>query len=395
MEQEPKISTASRLGWVSFFNDCSSEVVARAMPLLLTTSLGMTPTFVGVVEGAAEAVSILLRGFSGWMSDKMSSRKPLVVFGYSLSVVSRVLLLSVHLPALFAFARIFERTGKGLRSAPRDAMVADAAVAGMNGHAFGIVRFLDTLGAVTGILVILFLGIGDGPMTLEVFRQCLWVAIPFGIISLVVLLVFVPRIHRATKAKTYISWQIPKEIRGYLLALGIFSLGNSSDAFIVLRAHELGFTFRQILMLMVAFNLLAAFLAVPIGRLTDRIGRMRILAGGWIVYAAVYSCIGLVESVGTFTVAIMLYGAFYGFTEGTEKALLADLLPPEKRGTGFGSLQLVLGLTALPASLITGWLMTTYGSQVAFSVAAGFALVGTAVLIAWWTVKDRPITKLT
>lgn len=391
MTPEPKISTVSRLGWVSFFNDCSSEVVARAMPLLLTTSLGMTPTFVGAVEGAAEAVSILLRGFSGWVSDKMSSRKPLVVFGYSFSVVSRVLLLAVHLPTLFAFARIFERTGKGLRSAPRDAMVADAAVTGMNGHAFGIVRFLDTLGAVTGILVILLLGIGHGPMNLDVFRQCLWVAIPFGIISLAILIVFVPRIHRITKAKTYISWHIPKEIRGYLLALGIFSLGNSSDAFLVLRANELGFSFRQILILMVAFNILAAFLAVPIGRLTDRIGRMRILAAGWIVYAAVYSAIGLVDSVGSFTLAIMLYGAFYGFTEGTEKAILADLLPPEKRGTGFGSFQLVLGLAALPASLITGWLMTTYGSNVAFTVAAGFSLIGTTVLIVWWTVKDRPI----
>jgi len=264
----------------------------------------------------------------------------------------------------------------------------------MNGRAFGITRFLDTLGAVTGIVAVLLLGIGSGNVTLGVFRQCLWVAIPFGLISLLVLLVFVPKIQRATKAKTYISWHIPKEIRGYLFALGIFSLGNSSDAFLVLRAHELGLTFRQILMLMVAFNLLAAFLAVPIGHLTDRIGRMRILAAGWIVYAAVYSAIGLVESVASFTIAVMLYGAFYGFTEGTEKALLADLLPPEKRGTGFGSLQLVLGLAALPASLITGWLMTNYGSRVAFSVAAGFALAGTAALIAWGIVKDRPMTKL-
>ena len=389
LDKVPKISTASRLGWVSFFNDCSSEVIARAMPLLLTTSLGMTPTFVGVVEGAAEAVSILLRGFSGWLSDKMSSRKPLVVFGYSLSVVSRILLLAVQLPALFAFARVFERTGKGLRSAPRDAMIADAAVAGMNGQAFGIVRFLDTLGAVTGILVVLVLGIGEGAVTLDVFRQCLWVAIPFGIVSLAVLLLFVPKIHRATKSKTYISWHIPKEIRGYLFALGLFSLGNSSDAFLVLRANELGFSFRQILMLMVVFNLLAAFLAIPIGRLSDRIGRMRILAAGWIVYAVVYSCIGALESVESFTVAVMIYGAFYGFTEGTEKALLADLLPPEKRGTGFGALQLILGLAALPASLITGWLMTNYGSRMAFSVSAGFALLGTAVLTAWWVLKRR------
>jgi len=384
-----QISVATRLGWVSFFNDCSSEVIARAMPLLLTVSLGMTPTFVGVVEGAAEAVSILLKGFSGWVSDKMPSRKPLVVFGYSLSVLSRICLLAVHLPLWFGLARIFDRTGKGMRSAPRDAMIADGAAAGMSGKAFGITRFLDALGAIAGIGVVLAMGLGDGLLTEVRFRQLVVTAIPFGILAVIVLVVAVPRLTRLTKAKKALSWQVPTQVRGYLAAVGIFALGNSSDAFLVLKANELGFSFRAILVMMLCFNILAASLAVPVGKLTDKIGRIEILAAGWLVYAAVYAMFGNCDSKPLFAMALFIYGGFYGFTEGTEKALLADLLPAEKRGTGYGALQLVLGLAALPASVITGWLMTTYGSAVAFNTAAAFAGLGVVVLLLWWSISSR------
>jgi len=384
-----QISVATRLGWVSFFNDCSSEVIARAMPLLLTAGLGMTPTFVGVVEGAAEAVSILLKGFSGWVSDKVPSRKPLVVFGYTLSVLSRICLLVVHLPLWFGLARIFDRTGKGMRSAPRDAMIADGAAAGMSGKAFGITRFLDALGAITGIAVVLAMGLGDGLLTEVRFRQLVLTAIPFGILAVIVLIVAVPRITRLTKAKKALSWQVPSQVRGYLIAVGIFALGNSSDAFLVLKANELGFSFRAILWMMLCFNILAAALAVPVGKLSDKIGRIEILAAGWVVYAAVYAMFGHCQSQPEFALALFIYGSFYGFTEGTEKALLADLLPAEKRGTGYGALQLVLGFAALPASVITGWLMTTYGSAVAFNAAAAFAGLGVVVLLLWWSLSRR------
>jgi len=151
--QKKELSLPIKLGIVSFFNDCSSEVIARALPLYLTASLGLSPTFVGAIEGLAESVSIILKGISGWLSDHLESRKPLVVLGYSLSVLSRVSLLAVQLPILFGLSRVLDRTGKGLRSAPRDAMLADATVLGMAGRDFGITRFLDTLGAICGILV--------------------------------------------------------------------------------------------------------------------------------------------------------------------------------------------------------------------------------------------------
>lgn len=384
-----QVSIPARLGWVSFFNDCSSEVIARALPLFLTTSLGLTPTFVGAVEGVAEAVGILLRGFSGWLSDRMPSRKPLVLFGYSLSVVSRICMLAIQVPMLFGLARIFDRVGKGMRSAPRDAMVADSALAGMSGRAFGITRFLDTLGAITGILIVLALGLGEGKVDASVFRQCVMVAIPFGLISLALLAFYVPRVSRLVKGKSYVAFHMPKAGRGYLLAVGIFALGNSSDAFLVLKADQLGFSFREILALMLAFNFLAAALAIPVGKLTDRIGRLRILALGWGVYAAAYLAIGSLESTIGFTIAVMCYGAFYGFTEGTEKAFLADILPPDQRGTGYGALQLVLGLATIPASVMTGWLMTNFGSQVAFTVAAAFAFGGVLTLGIWWALRPN------
>ena len=208
-------------------------------------TLGVSATWVGVIEGAAESCSILLKGFSGWWSDRMASRKPLVVFGYSLSVLARLSLLVAQVPAVVGAAKIFDRTGMGLRTAPRDAMVADAVKAGMNGRAFGIVRFLDTLGAVTGTIVVLALGVGSGPMDAAMFHKCVLIAMPFSFATVAFLWLGVPKISNATKSKTYLSWRVPKAARGYLVAVGIFALGNSSDAFLVVRAQELGFSFRH------------------------------------------------------------------------------------------------------------------------------------------------------
>ncbi len=376
------IALATKLGWVSFFNDCSSEVIARAMPLFLVT-LGMTPTFVGIIEGIAEAISIFLRGFSGWLSDKMTSRKPLVVFGYAFSILSRFALLLAYVPALLALTRVFDRIGKGLRTAPRDAMVADAVTLGKAGHAFGITRFLDTLGAVTGILTVLLFGVGIQPLGHREFQTIVLISIPFGIIALLLLIFWVPSLPRQVKAKTYLSFKVPRKVRGYLAIVFLFSLGNSSDAFLVLRGQQSGLSFQAILIIFVFFNLLAALLAIPAGKLSDKFGRIRFLAAGWIVYAIVYFGIGLTSSAVGFSTFMLIYGAFYGFTEGIEKALLADLLPADQRGVGYGALQFVLGIAALPASFITGYLMTLYGSRIAFPIAGALALCGAIALIIW------------
>jgi len=384
------LSLSRRLGWVAFFNDCSSEVIARALPLFLTTTLGVTPTFVGVVEGAAEAVSILLRGFSGWVSDRLPSRKPLVMLGYGLSALSRLALLKAQIPLCLGTARVFERSGKGMRAAPRDAMVADAAALGTAGHAFGITRLLDSLGAVTGIGLVLAFGLGRGAMTPHVFSSLIWISAPPALLSLLFLWKAVPAIPRQSKAKAYLAWKIPHEIRGYLIAVFLFSLGNSSDAFLVLKAREVGFSFRDTLALLAIFNLLVGFLSVPVGKLSDRYGRLRFLVLGWGVYAVAYAGIGSFSSPLIFATALCIYGAFYGFTESVERAMLADLLPAEKRGAGYGALQLILGLAALPASLITGVLMTHLGSKIAFNAAAGFAVSAIVALLFWRALNPTP-----
>jgi MFS family permease len=377
-----QVSIPTRLGLVSFLNDCSSEAIARALPLLLTTTLGTSAEFVGVVEGAAEALAILLRAVSGWLSDRMQSRKPLVFIGYFLSVAARACLLLAHLPIFFGAARLLDRTGKGIRTAPRDAFVADAAKEGRLGRAFGITRFLDTLGAIVSLLVALALGVGGGAVvTQSEFMSLVYVSLPFGLASLLFLALFVPRITRATKAKRYLSWHVPRGIRGYLAVVSIFALANSSDAFLVLRASQLGLKFSTTLVALVAFNALAALLAWPAGQLSDRWGRKLFLVAGWLVYGAAYAVMGLTASSTVFIAALLSYGLFYGLTEGIEKALLADLLPAEERGTGYGALQLVLGLSALPASLLTGYLMTAFSAAAAFSTCAGLAAIAAMCLL--------------
>ena len=387
MTKDRTPSLALRLGWVAFLNDCSSEVLARVLPLYLTAFLGQTPAFVGVIEGAAESAAIMLKGVSGWLSDRAESRKGFVLFGYALSVAGRALYLFSSLAWVLGASRVLDRVGKGLRGAPRDAMVADAAK-GRAGRDFGITRFLDTLGALTGILLILALGVGVGPLTESVFRVCVWIALPIGLSALALIVCGVPRVTRDGTVPKRLSWRVPKEIRGFLAIAFLFALANSSDAFLVLKAREAGFDFREILGVFLVFNALAAGLAIPAGRLSDRFGRMPFLMAGWIVYAAAYAAMGLADGKLAFTTSLLGYGAFYGLTEGVEKALLADLLLPENRGTGYGAFQMATGVAALLASPIMGALMTYAGTKAAFLTTSGVALLS-AMLLGVWGVGRR------
>jgi MFS family permease len=379
----PPIGIAARLGWVSFLNDCSSEVLARVLPLHLTLTLGASPAFVGVIEGLAESVAVLLKSLSGWLSDRHASRKGFVVGGYALSVAARACYLAAFSPALLGLSRVLDRVGKGLRGAPRDAMVADAAASGRAGRDFGLTRFLDTLGSMAGLGLVLLLGVGLGPLNATTFRLCAWIALPLGLATLVLLVFWVPGIPRSTRTSRRLDWHIPKCIRGYLPIVFLFGLANSSDAFLVIKAKQAGFGFREILGLFLVFNALAALLAVPIGRLSDRFGRVRFLALGWTVYAIAYAVMGLAMTRTPFALALLGYGAFYGLTEGVEKALLADLLPAEQRGTGFGAFQTALGLAALLASPLMGLMVTRFGTTFAFLVTGGTALLAMVSLVTW------------
>jgi MFS family permease len=387
------VSISTRLGWVAFLNDCAGEVLARMLPLYLVVALGSSPALVGVVEGVADGAAIFLKGISGWLSDRLSSRKGFVVGGYALSVLARALYLLTFTPLLVGAGRVLERVGKGLRTAPRDAMIADAAAQGKSGRDFGLTRFLDTLGACAGIGLVLGLmhswGVDRGPMTAAMWRACVWLALPLGLATVALLVFWVPRLPRATTVARRLTWHIPREARGYLAIVFVFSLANSSDAFLVLKAREAGFGIRAILGLFLVFNLVAAVLALPVGRLSDRVGRVRFLVLGWGVYGVAYAVMGTARSPLVFAGALLAYGAFYGFTEGVEKALLADLLPAEARGTGFGALQSVLGLGALLASPVMGVLMAVAGPRAAFLATGGVALGAMVGLGVWAKVRKE------
>lgn len=375
-----------RLGVVSFLNDCSSEILTRALPLYLTAGLGLSPVVLGLIEGIADTTTIVVTAFSGWLSDRMPSRKPLVVFGYLVSAVGRTLMFFTGVAALIAAARVLDRFGKGVRTAPRDALIADDSHRGNVGRAFGIAKSLDTIGAVTGLAIAITMGIGATEMTSELFQQMLLTSVPFAWAAVIILQLWVPKLSRHTNARIYLSWHIPAEIKPILWAIAVFALGNSSDAFLVLRAREIGFDFGAILSLFIVFNVLAAVVGWLVGEWSDRYGRSRFLLVGWLVYFACYLGMGLTDSPFAFAAIFAIYGAFYGLTDGVEKALLFDLLPIKKRGMGYGAFQMTLAIVAIPANVTTGYIASKYGLSTALLVSAGFSLSGFLIL---WTLRRR------
>ena len=369
-----------RFGVVSFLNDCSSEILTRSLPLFLATGLGLSPTILGLIEGVAETTTILVTALSGWLSDRMPARKPLVTLGYGLSAIGRTLMFFTSIVPLLAAARILDRVGKGFRTAPRDALIADDSHRHNVGRAFGIARSLDTIGAVSGLSIAILMGIGSAEMSTELFQRMLITSVPFAWIAVVVLILWVPNIPRQTLAKTYLAWHIPSEIRPLLWAIAVFALGSSSDAFLALRAQSIGFDFGSILSLFILYNIMASVVGWIAGQWSDKYGRRRFLMVGWLVYAACYFLMAATTDRNLFAIGFVCFGAFYGLTEGVEKALLSDLLPPRKRGLGYGAFQTTLAIVAIPANLMTGLLAANFGLGLALFVSGIFSFVGAVIL---------------
>lgn len=381
--QRPKLtpSLPVRFGVVSFLNDCSSEILTRSLPLFLSTTLGLSPTILGLIEGIAETTTIMLTALSGWLSDRMAARKPLVTLGYFLSALGRTLMFFTSIVPLLAAARVLDRMGKGVRTAPRDALIADDSHRHNVGRAFGIARSMDTIGAVSGLSIAIIMGIGSAEMSGELFRRMLLTSIPFAWLSVLVLMVWVPNIPRQTHARTYMAWHVPLEIRPLLVAITVFSLGSSSDAFLALRAKEVGFDFGSILSLFILYNVMASVVGWLAGQWSDKYGRRRFLLVGWLVYAGCYFIMAVALDKNLFAAGFVCFGAFYGLTEGVEKALLADLLPTRKRGLGYGAFQTVLAIVAIPANLLTGWLASLYGLSTALFISGLLSLAGALILM--------------
>ncbi|HJP86533.1 MAG TPA: MFS transporter [Gemmatimonadaceae bacterium] len=393
------------LGAVSLFTDVSTEMIYPLLPVFLAGVLGTSSTFIGAIEGVAETTASLLKLVSGWWSDRMRSRKPFVVIGYLIASVVRPFTAATRTASQVLAIRLTDRIGKGLRTSPRDALLADSAPADARGLAYGFHAAADNAGAVLGPLIAFLILKARGVGALDTstrlaahdelaIRTVFWLsAIPAAIAMLVLIFVVhdVPKRGDRTDAShtSLATERLTGRFWSYLTVVLLFTLGNSTDAFLLLRANQLGVPVAMAPILWAVLNFVKSATGTYGGQLSDRLGRKPLIVGGWLLYAAVYFAFAWARVPWQAWALFAIYGIFYGMTEGTEKALVADIVPRTRRGAAFGWYNLAIGLGALPASLIFGWIWDTRGAASAFLFGASLALVA-AVLMAI-VAPSRPV----
>lgn len=375
------------LGWVSLFNDIASEMIYPLLPLFLNTVLGAGVVFIGLIEGIAESVSSFLKLFSGWVSDRFQKRKGLILFGYFLASITRPFIGLATSAYHVLFLRFFDRIGKGVRSSPRDALLSQSCREKERGKAFGFQRAMDHAGAMIGPPI--------ASLLMAVFTKDL---------RIIFLLAFVPSlfclwilwrgvtdVHPVRNSSEAINPSSPpklnwkgwdRKFKYFLLIITLFTLGNSSDAFLLLRAQGLGLNIVTIPILWFIFHLSKTVFSVPGGALSDRIGRRKVMILAWIVYGLVYLGFAFASKTYQIWLLFIVYGLFYGLSEGTEKAWVADLVEESKRGTAYGAYHFCIGIAALPASLLMGLIWKAIGVQWAFTFGAVMALIAAFLAIA-------------
>lgn len=366
------------LAFVSFLTDVASDMIYPLLPLFLSTVLGVSASVLGVIEGLAESVSSLLRLPAGWWSDKVRRRKPLVVFGYAVASIARPLIGLAQSTGQVIAIRLADRFGKGVRSAPRDALIADSVSAEQRGYAYGLHRGADSLGSVVGPLIAwaaLTFGL------VEMRGLFLWAALPGGI-AVLMLVLFVrekpsdPVVEAVSPVKVgpaAADQPLGPAFRRYIWVLFLFTLSTSTDAFLLLRASQLGVPTELIPVLWAMLHVVKSTSTVMGGALSDRIGRRPLILGGWSIYAVVYLGFALASAQWHAWALFLVYGLYFGMTEGTEKAMVADLAPASRRGAAFGWFNAAVGLAALPASVIFGVVWDRFGSPTAFVMGATIA----------------------
>jgi len=370
-------------GLVSFFMDLSSEMVYPLVPLFLANVLGADKAVIGLIEGIAESTASILKVFSGWLSDRIGSRKWLMAAGYGLAVLSRpIMAMSVSWREVLA-SRFVDRLGKGVRTAPRDAILAESTETAYLARAFSLHRSMDTLGAVVGPLTAFFiLGLFQNN-----YRLVFWMSIIPGIIAVLLIIFFITekRKERALAAERprltlrHFNWRF----RLFIVIAAIFALGNSSDAFLILKAQQTGIQPTLIPIVYLTFNLLYALSAIPAGMAADRFGKRRIILLGFILFSLVYYGFAVTEDSRGIWGLFVLYGIFMGLTEGIQKAYLATIIPLDFKATAFGVYNTVVGLATLPASIIGGWLWDAFSSSATFYFGSAMAAVAAVLFVAF------------
>lgn len=374
------------LGLVSFFNDIASEMIYPIVPIFLTGFLGVPVAIVGLIEGIAESTSSILKLFSGWISDKARKRKPFAVVGYTLSAISKVILGLSYTWHYVLFARFTDRFGKGVRTSARDALIVESTESKSIGKSFGFHRAMDTAGAVIGpLLAILAIKYWNND-----YRTVFLLAFIPSCIGVLLLIFFVKekRKDKETKPVAKLSWKgLDRSFKVFLLISFIFMLGNSSDAFLILRAQDLGLSLIMIILAYVLFNFVYAVFSTPAGILSDKIGPRKLLPAGFLLFAIVYLLFGLINESFYIWILFPFYGIYMAVTEGVGKAYISTLIPKERSATAFGIYQLTVGICTFFASLIAG-VFWTYIDVSAPFIFGSITAVTSAVL---FIILEKPM----
>lgn len=386
-------------GLVSLFTDISSEMLVPVLPLFLSAVLGAPAGAIGLIEGLAEATASLMKAVSGWISDRTGRRKPLMLLGYGLSNALKPLMGLTGSWVHVLTIRLADRFGKGVRGAPRDALIADSSHPAQRGRAFGLHRAMDTIGAAIGPLaawLILLAWPGQ-------FRRVFWWAAVPGLIAVALLGLFLretrPEGTRPSSSRSgpvLRNWSLtvdalPPELRRFILIGAVFALGNSSDAFLILRAQNLGLSTALVPLAYFGFNLTYSILSYPAGLLSDRIGRKPVLVGGFAAFGLIYIGFALANHAWLSWPLFALYGLYYAGTEGVQKAYITDLASAEQRGTAIGVFNAISGLAALPASLLAGLIWDRFGPAAPFWVGSATAGVAALLLLLWGRTPNRAV----
>jgi MFS family permease len=373
----------------SFLTDVSSEMIFNLIPLFLANVLGVGTAVIGLIDGVAETTASVMKYYSGALSDRLGERKWLAVAGYAVSSMAKPFLYFADAWGWVLGVRFSDRIGKGIRTAPRDALVADSIDESRRGLAFGVHRAGDTAGAFVGLgsaaLIVWLTESGAAELTRRTFQVAVLASIVPAVLAVIVLALGASEVKSGSKRPVSIHWTLQgmdRRFRLFLFVVVLFTLGNSSDSFVVLLGQNRGLSVLQIMLMVMTFNLVYAALAGPLGSLSDKVGRRKLIIGGWFAYGLVY--LGLAFSHAGWHVWILYgaYGIYYAATEGVVRALVADIVPQERRGAAYGLLNAAIGITALPASVIAGLLWQGAGSWAGFGPSAPFFFGATLALIA-------------
>ncbi len=366
------------LGVTSFLTDIGSEMIFPLLPVFVA-SLGASATFLGLIEGLADATSSFLKLASGYVADHTQRKKPMVLFGYGVATIARPLMAFASAPWHVLTIRLTDRVGKGIRSTPRDMLIAGSAPRNKTGQAFGFHRAMDHAGAVVGPLVATAL-LGFGCSVRTVFMMAI---IPGILAMIAVATVREPPLENQPPSIPTVQKSLPKSLRGYFAILLLFSLGNASDAFLLLRAKDLGVPIMALPLLWTTFHIAKLISVYWGGHWSDRVPRHNLIIAGWMLYAATYLTFGIATQTWHVWALFIIYGLYYGLTEPAERALVKDLAPIEVQGRAYGFYNFIIGVSAVPAGVLTGWIWQTWSPQAALATGAGLAAVASLSLIAW------------